>query len=67
MVDGALLGLDFLGATLDVGGEILSLHAGDKQRGVGEEVVHLFEGTPGCLGQEAVEEESVGEVANLEI
>jgi hypothetical protein len=43
----------------------LLLHTGDEQRGIGEEVSHLLKRAPGCLGQEAVEEEGVGEVANL--
>lgn len=40
--------------------------ARNEIRRVGEEVVHFFEGQAGCFGQEEVEEEGVGEVANYE-
>ena len=37
----------------------------DDPRRVGEQVVHLFEGTAGGLGEKQPEEDGVGEVANL--
>ena len=65
MRDGSLLGLDLLHATLDIGREVALVHAGHESGGVGEEVVHLLERAPSSFGQEAVEEDSVGQVADL--
>jgi len=44
--------------------EVLHVHRGDEVRGVGEEVVHLFQGSLGRLWLEGPEEEGVGEVAD---
>jgi hypothetical protein len=65
MRDGALLGLDLLGATLDIDGEVARVHAGHENGGVGEEVVHLLERAVGSFGQEAVEEDGVCQIADL--
>jgi hypothetical protein len=65
MRNGSLLGLHFLDTSLDIGREIALVHARYENGGVGEEIVHLLEGTLGGLGQEAVEEYGVGQVANL--
>lgn len=66
--DGSLLGLDFRNTTLDVGSLPVALvHARNEVRSVREEVVHLLQGTLRSFRQEGVEENGVGQVANLEI
>lgn len=63
----SLLGLDLLDTTFQIGtwGPITLVHTGYEQRCVGEEMVHLLEGSFCGLGKEAVEEYRVGKVANL--
>jgi hypothetical protein len=64
--DGPLLGLNLSDATLDISvPPIATVHARNKDGCVGEEVVHLLKRTLGGLRQEAVEEDGVGQVANL--
>jgi hypothetical protein len=60
-----LLGSDFLDTTLEVGGKVILVHAWHEERGVGKEVVHLLKWSLGSLGQEAVEEDGVGQVTDL--
>lgn len=65
--DGPLLGLDLCNAALNVGtGPVALVHARNEDRGVGEEIVHLLERTFCGLRKEAVEEDSVREVAYLQ-
>ena len=62
----SLLGLDFCDTALDICALPVTLvHARNEVRSVGEEVVHLLKRTLGGLGQEAVEEDGIGQVANL--
>lgn len=66
--NGSLLGLDLCDTALDVGVLPIALvHARNEIRSVGEEVVHLLKRTLGSFRQEAVEEDGVGQVADLGI
>jgi hypothetical protein len=68
MRDRPLLGFNLRNAALDIGALPIALvHAGYEVRSVGEQVVHLLERALRGLGQEAVEEDSIGEVAHLQI
>lgn len=62
----APLALDLLDSALQIvrldGGTV---HSGDEERGVGEQVVHLLERALLGLGQDGPEEDGVGEVADL--
>jgi hypothetical protein len=62
-----LLGSDLLDTTLEIctGSPIALVHTRHEHWRVGEEVLHLFKRTLGGLGKEAVEEECIGEVADL--
>lgn len=62
-----MLGSNFLDTALEVGGKVVLVHTGHEERSVREEVVHLLKRALGSLGQEAVEEDGVGEVADLRI
>ena len=59
------------GPPLEVGGEVgrvlCLVGAGDDPGRMAEEEVHLLEGQALGLGQDEVEEDGVGEVANLRI
>jgi hypothetical protein len=67
--DGALLGLDLFNTALEIRtwGPVDLVHSGYKQWRVGEEVVHLLKRALGCLRQEAVEEDRVGQIADLSV
>lgn len=65
MRDRALLCGNFLDTALDVETPVLLVHAGYKERSVCEEIVHLLKRALGSLGQEAVKEDGVREVAYL--
>lgn len=65
MRNGSLLGSDLLEAALDVWNKVALVHSWHEERSVGEEIVHLLERTLGSLGKEAVEEDGIGEIANL--
>lgn len=64
---GAPFGLDLFETALKIGtrNPIALVHTGHPKRSVCEKVVHLLERTLGGLGQEAVEEDCVGQIANL--
>jgi hypothetical protein len=63
----SLLGLHLLQTTfkVDARSPIALIHARYEHRCVGEQIFHLFERTLGGLGEEAVEEYGVGEIADL--
>jgi hypothetical protein len=62
----ALLLFDLLNTVLKiVSNEVSSLHAGDEERCVSEEVRHFFERALGGFGKDGPEEESVREVTYL--
>lgn len=65
----SLLGLHCFQATLEIGTRdpFALVHARHEHGRVGEEIVHLLEGALGGLGQKAVEENRVREVANLRL
>lgn len=61
-----LLGSHLVGATFQVvRDKVLLAHCRDEYGGVREQCVHLFQWSPGRLGQERPEEDGVGKVANL--
>ena len=65
--DSAQLPLYILDSVLQIVGlEVAHVHGRNEERGVGEEVVHLFERTLGGLWQEGPEEDGVGKVADTE-
>ena len=64
--DGSLLGFDFCNTALDIGAlPIALLHAGNEVRSISEEIIHFLKRTLSGLRQEAVEEDGVGQVADL--
>jgi hypothetical protein len=65
--NGTLLGSDLLDTTLKIRtrSPVALVHTRHEHWRVGEEVFHLFKRTFGGLGKEAVEEDCVGEVADL--
>lgn len=62
-----LLLRNLLGSPLEIltGGKPGLVHGGNKQRGLGEEVAHLLQGSVGGLGEDGPEEDGVGHVADL--
>lgn len=61
-----LLGLDRCNTALNVGAApFAAVHARNEERCVCEEVVHFLERALSGFGQETVEEDRVGQVADL--
>jgi len=67
MLTVGLLPLDLLHPSFQIMSlEIRFFHTRNKERCVGEEVVHFFQRSFRGLGQDCPEEESIGQIANLE-
>lgn len=65
-IDVSALVLEFRSAVLEVMGYVIrGLGAGNDPRSVREQIIHLLERELRRLGQEEVEEQGVGEVADL--
>lgn len=60
-----LLRSNLFDATINVWHKVAFVHSRYEKRGVGKEVLHLFKRALSSLGKEAVEENGVGQVANL--
>jgi len=69
MRDGALLSLHLLNTAFQIRpwDKFDLLHTRNEEWRVREQIIHLFEGTFGCLREEAIEKYRIRQVAHLRI